>query len=146
MKKGIDAKITVEISGEQIECAGFATWTYSGEVRDLLTQVEFGTEYRQQEAGIYEGGDIEITGFYKADSDQGQQFLRQAFQSTTKLYVDDMRLFLDENVFLTPDDSISPASYIIITKYNDSGQDVSGVATFNISAKVSGRMKEDSIA
>jgi hypothetical protein len=144
MKKGSDAKITVRISGVDTECAGFATWSYSGEVRDLLTQVEFSTAYRQQESGIWEGGDIELTGFYKADSDAGQQFLKNAFRNATKLYVDDVRLYLDDTVFLTPDDNLTPASYIIITKYNDSAQDVSGVATFNMSMKVSGRLKENS--
>lgn len=144
MKRGIDAKIEVLIGLSDVECAGFATWTYSGETRSLLTQVEFGTEYVQQESGLWEGGEITLTGFYKLDSDAGQQQLRTWFQAATHITSAQIKLYVDGTYFLTPDDSISPASYIIITKFNETGQDVNGLATFNATMKVSGRLKEDS--
>jgi len=142
MKKGIDAKIQVSISEVLTAVAGFATWSYSGEVRDLLTQVEFGVEYRQQEASIYEGGEVELTGFYKADSDAGQQQLRAWFLAATQITHDLLKLFVDDTVYLTPDDTTTPPSYFIITKYNDTAQDVAGVCTFNMTLKVSGRLLE----
>lgn len=142
VKKGSDAKVTVNISGLDVEVSGLATWTYAGETAELLDEPQFGATHVVQEAGIHKGGAIECTGFYRLDSDAGQLILEDCFKNDVKLCVGALRLYMDLTHYLTPDPTSDPASYVILTKFRSVGQDASGTGTFAFSAQCSGRMKE----
>lgn len=142
MKKGSDAKVSLLISNEQVTISALATWTYSGETRDLLEEVTFETEHHIHEAGLMDGGEVECTGFYRLDEDPGQKFLEELFQAASHIAANEIRLYLDDKHYLTPDELSVPASYMVLTKFRDVGQDASGTGTFAFSGKVSGRMKE----
>lgn len=139
MKKGVDAKIVISISGD-LSIAGFATWKYSGNTRGVLTQTEFGASHVEKEGSILEGGTVEMTGFYKLDSDAGQILLKDVFDNNTHLAPDEIRFYMDDTHYLTPSAVSTPESYCIITKFNDTGQDVSGVGTFACTMMVSGQL------
>ena len=140
LKPGYKGKVEIEST----KIGGITTWSYSGSVRELHEDTEFGDEYKTFIAGQVEGGEITITGNYLLFEDTGQQELQTAFEAGTqltsiKLYIEDTG---DENsIYLTPDDSTETASYCIITNYDNATNDRAGVGTFTCTMKVSGRLK-----
>lgn len=122
--------------------AGGATWTYGGSVRAMQATDEFGDEIVTEIPGQITGGEVTITGHYLLDSDAGQQLLKTLFDSgdqitNLKLYTD-----YDSGIYLTPDNTSSPASYATVTNCDNVGDDKSGIGTFTATLKISGVLKQ----
>jgi len=124
-----------------VRIAGGATWANSGSVRTMLPTDEFGDEIVTDIPGQITGGEITITGNYLMSQDAGQQLLKTYHDSgnqitTIKLYISET-----DGIYLTPDSTTTPASYVTVTNYDNITHDKSGVGTFTCTMKVSGKMK-----
>ena len=88
------------------------------------------------------GGTITITGHYKLDTDVGQKLLATRFASGAQ--ITDLKLYTDQSggIYLTPDDSTTPASYATVTNCRSVGDDKSGIGTFTATLLMSGTLKQ----
>jgi len=120
--------------------AGGATWSYGGSVRAMLPTDEFGDEIVTDIPGQITGGEITITGSYLMSQDAGQQLLKTRFDSGEQ--ITDLKLYIskDDDIYLTPDNTTSPASYVTVTNYDNITHDKSGTGTFTCTMKVSGKL------
>lgn len=123
-----------------VEIAGSATWSYGGSVRTMLPTDEFGDEIVTDIPGQITGGEITVTGNYLMSQDAGQQLLKTRFDSGDQ--IKDLKLYISETdvIYLTPDNTTIPASYVTVTNYDNVAHDKSGVGTFTCTFKVSGKL------
>jgi len=137
LKAGYKGKVKIGAT----TIGGSTTWSYSGSVREMLEDTEFGDEHKTFIPGQIEGGEITITGNYLMFEDAGQQLLKTDFDSGDS--ITDIALYIDEteSIYLTPDDTTTPASFCTITNYDNVTNDKSGVGTFTCTLKVSGKLK-----
>ncbi len=125
----------------EVVIAGSATWSYGGNTRTMHPTDEFGDEIVTEIPLQITGGEITITGNFLQAQDAGQQLLKTRFDAGTAMT--DLKLFISEtdDVYMTPDDTTTPASYATITSWDAIAHDKSGVGTFTCTIKVSGKMK-----
>lgn len=120
--------------------AGSATWTYSGETRNMQDADEFEDEFIKQVPLQIVGGDITITGNYLLDSDDGQQLLKTNFNSAKE--ISDIKLYTDKsngnNIFM----KLTATSRAIVTNVNNVGDDKSGIGTFSCTIHVNGELEQ----
>ncbi len=137
LKAGYKGKVKIGAT----TIGGSTTWSYSGAVRELLEDTEFGDEHKTFIPGQIEGGEISITGNYLMDEDTGQQLLKTNFDAGTA--ITNVLLYLSEtdSFYMSPDDTTTPASFVTITNYDAVANDKSGVGTFTCTMKVSGKLK-----
>lgn len=124
-----------------VRIAGGATWSNSGSVRTMTPTDEFGDEIVSDIPLQITGGEVTITGSYLMSQDAGQQLLKTRFDSGEQ--ITDLKLYISkaDNIYLTPDDTTSPASYVTVTNYDNITHDKSGIGTFTCTFKVSGKLK-----
>jgi len=124
-----------------VTIGGSTSWTYSGATRNMLPIDELGDEVITHIPGQIEGGEVTITGNYLMDTDAGQQLLKTRFDAGTQ--ITDLLLYmsLTDAVYMTPDDTTTPASFATVTSYDNVGDEKSGVGTFTATLKVSGLLK-----
>jgi hypothetical protein len=124
-----------------VTVAGSATWSYSGDVRNMIPADEFGDEIITHVPGQIEGGEVTITGNFLIEQDAGQQLLKTRFDAGTQ--ITDLYLYISEtdSVYMMPDDTSTPASFATVTNYNNVTHEKSGVGTFTCTLKVSGVLK-----
>lgn len=120
--------------------AGSASWSYGGSVRTMLPTDEFGDEIVSDIPAQIVGGEVTITGNYLMSQDAGQQLLKTRFDSGDQ--ITDLKLYISETdgIYLTPDNTTSPPSYVTVTNYDAVTHDKSGVGTFTCTFKVSGKL------
>ena len=120
--------------------AGSASWADSGSVRTMLPTDEFGDEIVSDIPAQITGGEITITGNYLMSQDAGQQLLKTRFDSGDQ--ITDLKLYISETdgIYLTPDNTTSPPSYVTVTNYSAVTHDKSGIGTFTCTLKVSGKL------
>lgn len=120
--------------------AGSATWSYGGSVRAMLPTDEFGDEIVSDIPGQITGGEVTITGSYLIAQDAGQQLLKTRFDSGDQ--ITDLKLYISEtdSIYLTPDNTTTPPSYVTVTNYDNVAHDKSGIGTFTCTMKVSGKL------
>ncbi len=123
-----------------VRIAGGATWANSGSVRTMLPTDEFGDEIVSEIPGQITGGEVTITGNYLVAQDAGQQLLKTRFDSGDQ--ITDLKLYISQtdDIYLTPDNTTSPPSYVTVTNYDNVTHDKSGVGTFTCTMKVSGKL------
>ena len=123
-----------------VTIGGSTTWSYSGGVREMHEDTEFGDEIKTHIPGQIEGGEITVTGNYLMHDDTGQQLLKTRFEAGTAMT--DLYLYWStgDTQYLKPDNGTTPASFATCTNYDAIGNDKSGVGTFTATFKVSGRM------
>lgn len=121
-----------------VKVAGQATWSYSGESRNMQDIDEFGDEIVKQLPLQIVGGDIALSGNYLLDSDAGQKLLKTRFDAATE--IDDIKLYTDQvnGIYLTP----KAGSHVIVTNVNNVGDDKSGVGTISASLHVNGELEQ----
>ncbi len=121
--------------------AGIATWGYDGSERAMLATDEFGDEIVTDIPLQITGGVITIAGHYLQSQDAGQQLLKTRFDSGAQ--ITDLKLYisLTDNIYLEPDSTTTPASFVTLIKYDAVDHDKSGVGTFTCTFKVSGKLK-----
>lgn len=137
LKAGYKGKVKIGAT----TIGGATTWSYGGSARVMLEDTEFGDEHLTHIPGQIEGGEITISGNYLMFEDTGQQLLKTYFDSGDPITT--IALYIDESgsVYMTPDDTTTPASYATITNYDNVDNDRSGVGTFTCTMKVSGKLK-----
>jgi len=118
---------------------GMMTWNYSGSVRDLADDSALRQEIKTYVALQIEGGTVTMNGNFLLDGDAGQQALKDAFDNATEL--DNIRLYIDDSNYYELDSSTDPASYAIVSKYDDIGVDKAGIISIASELKISGVMK-----
>lgn len=118
--------------------SGLATWSYSGETRNMQDIDDFEDETIVQLPLQKSGGDIEISGSYLLDTDAGQKLLKTYFDAATE--ITDIKLYTDKTnaIYLTP----KSGSHVIVTKCNQVGNDKSGVGTFACTLHVNGELEQ----
>ena len=136
-KAGYKGKVKIG----SVTIAGSATWTYGGSVRNMIPTDEFGDEIITHIPGQIEGGEVSITGSCLISQDAGQQLLRTRFNDGSQII--DLKLYISEtdDIYYTPDDTTSPASFVTVTNHDNIAHDKSGTATFTCTIKVSGVLK-----
>lgn len=137
LKAGYKGKVKIGAT----TIGGSTAWSYSGAARELHEDTEFGDEHKTHIPGQIEGGEITISGNYLMFEDTGQQLLKTNFDSGAQ--ITNVQLFISEtdSIYMTLDDTTTPASYCTITNYDNVGNDKSGVGTFTCTMKVSGKLK-----
>lgn len=135
-KAGYKGKVKI---GAVVIC-GSATWAYGGSVRTMLPTDELGDEIVTEIPGQITGGEVTITGNYLMSQDAGQQLLKTLFDSGDQ--ITDLKLHISEadDIYMTPDDTTVPPSYVTVTNYDNVAHDKSGVGTFTCTLKVSGKL------
>lgn len=120
---------------------GATAWNYGGSTREMHEDTEFGDQHQTHIPGQIVGGEITINGNYLQFEDVGQQQLKSKFESGEP--ITDLCLYVDESssIYMTLDDSTTPASYCTVINYDNVANDKAGVGTFTATLKVSGRMK-----
>lgn len=115
-----------------------ATWTYSGETRNMQDMDEFQDEYIKQVPLQIVGGDITITGNYLIAEDSGQKQLKIDFDAATE--ITNLRLYTDKTntIYMTP----KAGSHLIVTNVNNAGDDKSGIGTFSATLHVNGELEQ----
>lgn len=136
-KKGYKGKVKI---GSTV-IGGCVEWSVTGATRTMEDDSEFGDEYQTFVPVQVVGGDITISGNYLQDEDVGQQLLMTKFKSgdaitDLKLYLD-----LDGDLYLTPDSTTTPASYVTVSKEPDYTLGKNGIGKFSVTFKVSGILK-----
>ncbi|MCK5601959.1 hypothetical protein KAR91_08825 [Candidatus Pacearchaeota archaeon] len=119
---------------------GSVNWSYSGSVRNMIPDDEFGDEIITHIPGQIEGGEISVSGNYLMDEDTGQQLLKTRFDAGTQ--ITDIELYISESdsFYMTPDSGTTPASFVTCTNYDAVGNDKGAVGTFTATFKVSGKL------
>lgn len=120
---------------------GGTTWNYPGSVRTMLPTDEFEDEIVTEIPGQITGAEVTITGHYLMSADAGQQLLKTKFDSGDP--ITDLMLYISKTdaIYLTPDDTTTPASYATVTNYDNVAHDKSGTGTFTCTIKISGKLK-----
>ncbi len=121
-----------------VKISGIGSWTYSGETRNMGDIDEFLDEEIKAIPLQIVGGDINLTGHYKLDTDAGQQLLDTAFKAgaeitTIKLYSD-----YANGKYM----QIVAGGYITVTNVNNLGVDKAGIGTYSATLHVSGQMEQ----
>jgi len=121
--------------------SGMVTWTYTGSSRPVEDDSEFSDTHKTFVPMMIEGGDVTMSGNFLADSDAGQQLLRTDFIAGTE--ITDLKLYIDEDgaLYYTPDSTLTPASFVTVTKVEDVGQSKAGLTSYTCTFKVSGMLK-----
>ena len=119
-----------------------ATWTSTGGERQMQAVDELGDEVITDLPLQIRGGTITITGNYKIDTDVGQKLLATRFAAGTQ--ITDLKLYVDQTggVYLTPDETTTPASFATVTNCRNVGDDKSGIGTFSATLLMSGVLKQ----
>lgn len=119
-----------------------ANWASAGGERQMQAADELGDEIITDVPLQIRGGTITITGHYKLDTDVGQKLLATRFAAGTQ--ITDLKLYTDQSggVYLTPDDTTTPASFATVTNCRNVGDDKSGIGTFTATLLMSGVLKQ----
>lgn len=119
-----------------------ASWTSAGGERQMAPVDELGDEVITDVPLQIRGGTVTITGYYKLDTDVGQKLLATRFAAGTQ--ITDLKLYTDQanGIYLTPDDTTTPASFATVTNCRNVGDDKSGIGTFSATLLVSGVLKQ----
>ena len=136
IKNGIKGSVQIKDSeGVLVTVGGMSDFTIGEDARNILdVPIVFGTERAEvliQYKGVITG---EASGFYLLDSDSGQGLLQAAYDEETELYQDDIRFFLDETTYITPDSS----SFFRITSIQPITQTAEGFGTWGIGLHLNG--------
>ena len=115
-----------------------ATWSYSGETRNMQDIDEFEDEIVKQLPLQIVGGDISADGNYRLDEDAGQKLLKTRFDAATE--ITDIKLYTDKtnNIYMTP----KAGSHVIVTNVNSVGNDKSGIGTMSCTLHVNGELEQ----
>jgi hypothetical protein len=127
---------------------GVADWDYSGDTLEIIeAPVTFDATHIEKFESVYKGGEITVSG-QAIIGDTGMLNIETAFNAKT--HITDLRLQLKGTPggqYLTPDDTTTPPSYILITQApNAVKNDASGTVSFSFKGTVSGKMKRMAIA
>lgn len=125
-----------------VTIGGGTTWSYSGSVRNLHDDSEFGDEIITHIPLQIEGGEVTISGNYLMDEDAGQQLLETRFDAGTQITDLELYISTDDTFYLTLHDSTTPPSFATVTNYDNVSNDKAGVGTFTCTFKVSGKLKQ----
>lgn len=139
-KRGYKGK--VKIGSTTI--GGITEWSLTGATRTLEDDSVLGDEYQTFQPLQVVGGEVTLTGFYLEDEDEGQQLLRTYFKAGTE--ITNLKLYFDlsGDVYLTPDDTTSPTSYVTVSKEPDITHNKNGLGSYSVTLKVSGLLKPNS--
>ncbi|KKN57513.1 hypothetical protein LCGC14_0561300 [marine sediment metagenome] len=121
-----------------IKISGIGTWTFSGETRNMGDIDEFLDPIVKQVPLQIVGGDVNVTGHYKLDTDAGQKALKTAFDAATE--ITDLKLYTDfaNSIYMTP----KAGSHVIVTNVNNVGVDKAGVGTYTATFHVNGELEQ----
>lgn len=119
-----------------------ATWTSAGGERQMQAADELGDEIITDVPLQIRGGTITITGHYKLDTDEGQKLLETRFKAGSQ--ITDLKLYTDQSggIYLTPDNTTTPASFATVTNCRNVGDDKSGIGTLTATLLMSGTLKQ----
>lgn len=82
---------------------GMGTWSWSGEQRELIDDIDFTDEYDSAIYGMLRCGTVSFNGNYKKDDTQGQDILRSCKLNRSNLT--DIRFYVDSVSYLTPNNT-----------------------------------------
>ena len=133
VKLGRYAKVTMGTD----TVVGMGNWAMPGITTEQIETTSFGSIYKTFEAGFQDGGEITFAGNYDPADTIGQTALRTANENAT--HVTNLRLYIDSTSYFAPDQSTTPASYVLITNYNVTF-DKADVGKTSFTAKISGKM------
>lgn len=121
-----------------VKIGGINSWTYDGETRMMVDVDEFGDEVVVQLPTQIFGGNINISGHYRLDSDEGQKLIKTLFDAAT--LIGNIRLFTDytNDIYLSP----AAGSHVVCTNCTNVGDEKSGVGTYSATFKVNGSMAQ----
>lgn len=121
-----------------VKIGGIVSWTYGGETRMMVDADEFGDEDVVQLPTQKFGGEINISGHYRLDSDEGQKLIKTLFDAAT--LIGNIRLFTDysNSIYLAP----SAGSHVVCTNCTNVGDEKSGIGTYSATFKVNGSMSQ----
>ncbi len=136
-KAGYKGKIKIG----DIVIAGMGTWSSAGSERTMLPVDEFGDEIIVDIPAQITGGIITITGNFLRDTDTGQQLLKTRYDAGTQ--ITDLKLYISETdgIYMEPDDTTTPSSFVTVTNHDAIDHDKSGIGTFTCTMKLSGKLK-----
>jgi len=139
-KRGYKGKVKI---GSTV-IGGITEWSLTGGVRTMEDDSELGDEYQTFQPLQVVGGEVTLTGFYLEDEDVGQQLLRTCFKNGTE--ITDLKVYFDLNgdIYLTPDATTTPASYVTVSKEPDVTLNKNGIGSYSVTLKVSGILKPNS--
>lgn len=132
---------SVDIGGSTL--SGAMSFTHSGGVRRVIEAPEtFDADYIEKLPGILEGGEIEVTGAITNIDDTVWLALVTAFHAGTKYAHDAAKFFVDGTDYYTPEETLTPASNIWLSKCPDAiTHEASGVAQISLTFTVSGQLE-----
>lgn len=121
-----------------VKISGIGSWTYGGETMNMGDIDEFGDNIVKQVPLQIVGGDINITGHYKLDTDPGQKALKTAFDARTE--ISDLKLYtdFDGGIYM----AVKAGGHIICTNVNNVGVDKAGVGTYTATFHVNGELEQ----
>ena len=99
---------------------------------------QFGDEFRHFDFGIGDFGQVAARGQYDPTDTNGQVALETAWKDKT--LVTDLRLYIDNTSYWTPDLTNDSASGVLITQYGAIEYELAGVGTIEFVGKVTGQM------
>jgi hypothetical protein len=139
MISGRNGQVTKGIPGAGTIVLGVADWDYSGDALEIIEgPVTFDGTHIEKFESVFKGGDITVNG-QTIIGDAGLGLITTAFNAKTHLT--DLRLYLNGTKYLTPDDTTTPASYVLITQSpNAVKNDAAGTVSFSFKGTVSGKM------
>ena len=134
-KAGNLAKVTL---GATV-IAGMANWKLSGVTVDLLESTAFGDTAKQFMTGLLDYGTVTFSGLYDPADTVGQGILISALMNNSKISV--IRFYVDAASYWCPNTSFGSGGISgagILVQSVSIGQDKSGLASIDVSAKASG--------
>ncbi len=136
-KAGYKGKVQIG----DVVIAGSATWSSAGSERTMIPTDEFGDEIITDIPGQITGGVITITGNFLVAQDAGQRLLKTRFDAGTQ--ITDLKLYISktDGVYMEPDSTSTPASFVTVVNCDAYEHDKSGIGTFTCTMKLSGLLK-----
>jgi hypothetical protein len=114
---------------------GMGTWRLEGIAVDLLDSTAFGDTAKSFLTGLLDYGNVSFSGLYDPADTTGQDVLRSANKNASK--ITNIRLYVDNTSYWTPDVTTLPAAGMWVTSYNV-GFDKNGLGTTEFTGKCTG--------
>ncbi len=147
LAEGRKGKITVQHTSSTAKhtVAELGTWSISGQSRNMIEATAFGDTVMKHRPGMLDPGTLSFSGFFDGSDSTGQVQLLTSLSSGASIDNTTTRTLHHLRLWANDDTSFESYGYwsveassgeIFITGY-DVGTDKNGIATVNISAKIS---------
>lgn len=143
--QGRYGRVTVRTTGGNVTVSEMGSWSITGQTRDMIEHTAFGDSVKEWKPGMLDPGSIQLSGFYDPRDSSGQTKLISAFTSGVSISNSSAKKLRKLRVWANRSSgttcygfwsAVGSSGELWITSF-ETGTDKSGLATYNMTLKVS---------